>query len=84
MSFNCHQIGCMAGEPDKVADTCHCGEVDILDLPCKGKVECRSSEGSCAGGRYCKAYLPDCLKEENCIEVDQEAPPSMKESEGKD
>jgi hypothetical protein len=70
MKFNCHQIGCMAGEPDEVADTCRCGEVNILDLPCGGMVDCRASGDSCAGGRYCKAYLPDCIKESDCTPVD--------------
>ena len=77
MPFNCHQIGCMAGETDKVAETCCCGEVNILDLPCKGKVECLSPTGSCTEGRYCKAFLPDCFKKVDCTEVDLEAPPSL-------
>jgi len=81
MPFNCHQIGCMAGEPDEVAETCRCGEVNILDLPCGGKMECRSADNSCAGGRYCKAYLPDCLKEADCKPVDLEAPPSLENAE---
>jgi hypothetical protein len=81
MPFNCHQIGCMAGEPDEVAATCRCGEVNILALPCKGKVDCQTSGGSCPGGRYCMAYLPDCLKDADCVEIDLEAPPSVEELE---
>ncbi len=81
MLFNCHQIGCMAGEPDEVAETCRCKEVNILDLPCRGKVECNVSGVSCNGGRYCKAYLPDCFEETDCMQVDLEAPPFLEELE---
>ncbi len=81
MAFNCHQMGCMAGEPDDVAGNCRCGEVNILDLPCKGKVECRTSGDLCSGGRYCKAYLPDCLEQTDCEQVNLEAPPSLEELE---
>lgn len=84
MPFNCHQIGCMAGEPDNVAATCRCGEVNILDLPCKGKVECQAMGDACPGGRYCKGFLPDCLKDAYCLEIDLEAPPSLEELENGD
>jgi len=84
MPFNCHQLGCMAGETDEVAATCRCGEVNILALPCKGKVDCQASGNSCPGGRYCKAYLPDCLKDADCVEIDLEALPSIEELEAED
>jgi hypothetical protein len=76
MPFNCHQIGCMAGEPDEVADNCRCGEVDILELPCKGKTECSPPEtGECAEGRYCKAFLPECINKKDCEDIPLETLP---------
>jgi hypothetical protein len=77
MPFNCHEIGCMAGEPDETARRCRCGDVDILNLPCRGKAACRSPEPSCTEGHFCKAFLPDCFKDEDCKNIDMEAPPSL-------
>ncbi|MFQ5647140.1 MAG: hypothetical protein ACE5GM_09440 [bacterium] len=77
MKFNCRQIGCLAGEPEEISRRCRCGEVNILKLPCGGKLACASEKADCAGGRYCKAFLPECLKQADCKEIDLEAAPEL-------